>query len=51
MVYTVEITLVDGTKQDAWFASEHRARKARDKARKRPDVVRAVMLFYGHEFQ
>ena len=51
MVYTVEITLVDGTKQGAWFASERRARKARDNAAKRPDVAKAAMLFCGHEFQ
>ena len=51
MVYTVEITLVDGTKHGALFFSEDRARKARNKASKRPDVARAVMLCYGHEFE
>lgn len=40
MVYTVEITLNDGTVQAALFFNENRARKAR-----------AVMLFYGHEIR
>lgn len=51
MVFTVEITLTDGTTQAALFFNEERARKARDKAAKRPDVVRAALFFCGHEWQ